>query len=90
MKAKKKEKIENKTKLRKPWISMGKLYDGVLQGKATASECHLAINVKLRTAIFGFNGVYTIHSLPVVVLYFCAATPWMLKKKEEKIENKTK
>ena len=52
---------------------MGKLYDGVLRGKATASECHLAINVKLFAVAYCVNDEDAICSVLVSVHYFCAA-----------------
>ena len=52
---------------------MGKLYDGVLQGKTTASECHLAINVKLFAVAYSVNDEDAIRKVLGVVLYFCAA-----------------
>ena len=50
---------------------MAKVYDGVLQGKAIASECHLAINVKLFA--YSVNDEDAIRRVLVFVLYFCAA-----------------
>ena len=46
---------------------MGKLYNGVLQGKVTASEFHLAINVNL-FAVAYLVDVDAIHSDLVYVL----------------------
>ena len=59
---------------------MGKLRDGVLQGKATASECHLAININLFAVAYRVD-VDAIHSELVYVL---AARRWMLKESERK------
>ena len=61
---------------------MSKLRDGVLQGKATASECHLAINVNL------FAVAYRVD-VDASVVFVLAARRWILKESERK-ENSTK